>query len=134
MNKHTKDKLSSEQRQKEKRIKNLTYKGVVFSSYFEKEVASYLDQLGIAWERNEKAFPAVMEDGRVLHFVPDFFLPDYNIFCESKGTWWTADKRKKTFLAVEQNNLNFVCIMLKDWKKSKKILRYKIEDKLKECS
>ena len=132
MNKNNRDKLACEHKVLIKREKKLTYKGVTFCSHFEREVAVYLDQINISWQRNEKSFPAIMEDGSEKHFVPDFYLPDYDIFVESKGIWWTKEKRVKTFRAVEQNNLNFVCIMLKDWQKSKKILRYKIEDKINE--
>jgi len=93
---------------------------------FEVEVAQYLDQLNISWERNETLFPANMDDGKIKHYLPDFFLPELNTYVESKGTWWSKDKRIKTYKAVEQNNLNWICIMLSDWQKSKRCLGNKL--------
>ena len=113
---------------KQKREDRLWYKGIKFSSMFEVEVARYLDQLNISWERNEKLFPANMDNGKVLHYLPDFklYINDEIIYLESKGTWWSKDKRIKTYKAVEQNNLNWICIMLSDWQKSKRCLGNKL--------
>lgn len=127
MNKKSQQRLHEEQKYKDKHDKKCWYRGIHFSSVFEVEVATYLDQLNIKWERNEKAFEAIMEDGNVKHYIPDIFLPDYNCFVEIKGIWFSKDKRIKTYKAVEQNNLNWVYILLKEWKKSKRILRYRIE-------
>lgn len=111
---------------KQKREDRLWYKGIKFSSMFEVEVAQYLDQLNVNWERNETLFPANMDDGKIKHYLPDFFLPELNTYVESKGTWWSKEKRIKTYKAVEQNNLNWICIMLADWQKSKRCLGNKL--------
>lgn len=95
---------------------------------FEVEVAQYLDQLKISWERNTILFPAVMDDGKIKHYLPDFklYINDEIVYLEAKGTWWSKDKRIKTYRAVEQNNLNWICIMLSDWQKSKRCLGNKL--------
>lgn len=128
MNKHNHDKQVFEQKKRVKYEKKCWYCGIQFSSIFEVEVAKYLDQLNIKWERNQKLFPATMDDGRVLHYCPDFYLPDLNIYCEAKGVWFTKEKRVKTFKAVQQNNLNWTYILLKEWQKSKRTLRYRIDN------
>ena len=89
---------------KQKREDRLWYKGIKFSSMFEVEVAQYLDQLNINWERNETLFPANMEDGKIKHYLPDFNLYFENkngdkilYILETKGTWWSKEKRIKTY-------------------------------------
>ena len=67
MNKHTRDKQVIEQKKHDKKC---WYKGIQFSSVFEVEVAKYLDQLNIIWERNTTLFPATMDDGKILHYMP----------------------------------------------------------------
>ena len=71
-----------------------------------------------------------MDDGRVLHYLPDFIILDYNkpVYLEVKGIWFTKEKRIKTFLAVEQNNLKWTYILLKEWKQSKRILKNRIDE------
>jgi hypothetical protein len=128
VNKHNHDKLKLEQHKHDKYLKKCWYNGIQFSSIFEVEVAQYLDQLKIKWEKNEKAFPATMEDGRILHYYPDIYLPDFNAYCEVKGIWFSKEKRIKTYLAVEQNNLNWTHILLKEWKQSKHILRSRLDN------
>lgn len=130
MNKHNHDKQVFEQKKRVKYEKKCWYCGIQFSSIFEVEVAKYLDQLNIHWERNEKLFPAVMDDGRTLHYLPDFVILGYDkpIYLEVKGIWFSKQKRIKTYKAVQQNNLQWTHILLKEWKQSKKILRNKIDN------
>ena len=127
MNKKSRDRLRHETNKKKCYYEKCNYKGTQFDSIFEANVAQYLDQVNIVWERNKILFPAVMEDGRVLHYLPDFFLPEHNAYLEVKGLWFCKEKRLKTYLAVEQNNLLWTHILLKEWKQSKRILRNRID-------
>ena len=119
-------KKSKEKKQAE-RLRKLTYRNVVYCSIFEVEVAQYLDTCHLDWERNDKRFPVKM-DNRQYYYLPDFVVhfEEGDIYIESKGIFHSQHKKRKTFLAVEQNNLNWVLIMLKEWKESKRILREKI--------
>ena len=129
MNKKSHIKQKLEQRRESKYESKLWYDGIKFSSLFEVEVAQYLDQLNIQWERNTKLFPATMDSGKVLHYMPDFYICEpYNIYLEVKGIWFSKQKRIKTYKAVEQNNLQWTHILLKEWKQSKKILRHRIDN------
>lgn len=114
---------------KQKREDRLWYKGIKFSSMFEVEVAQYLDQLKISWERNTILFPAVMDDGKIKHYLPDFklYINDEIVYLEAKGIFYTKEKRIKTYSAVEQNNLKWIIIFLKEWQKDKKILKYRLK-------
>lgn len=124
MNKH--DQLLLEKR-KEKNILKRTYKNIVFASFFEKEVAQYLTNCRIEWVRNEKQFPVYI-DGSLHYYIPDFYLPSLNLYIEVKSVFYSSIKRRKTFKAVIDNNLNWIIIYLKEWKISKKILRVKINN------
>lgn len=128
MNKHNHDKQVFEQKKRVKYEKKCWYCGIQFSSIFEVEVAKYLDQLNIKWERNEKAFPALMEDGRILHYIPDFIILGYNkpIYLETKGKFFSSFKKDKTYKAVKDNSLNWIIVFLKEWRESKKCVHYKI--------
>lgn len=108
------------------RLRKLTYRGIVYCSIFEVEVAQYLDTCHLEWERNIKRFPVKM-DNKQYYYLPDFVVhfEEGDVYIESKG-FWKEYKKRKTFLAVKQNNLNWVLIMLKDWKESKRILKEKI--------
>lgn len=128
MNRKAHTKQQFEQRKRDKYESKLWYNGIKFSSLFEIEVVQYLDQLKIPWIKNETLFPATMDDGRVLHYLPDLYIKEpYNVYCEIKGIWFSKEKRIKTYKAVEQNNLPWTYILLKEWKSSKRILRSRIE-------
>lgn len=105
---------------------NKTFKNIIFSSVFEKEVAQYLSSCKICWERNEKKFPTFI-DGSLHHYVPDFYLPDFDLYIEVKGIFHTAAKKRKTFKAVVDNNLRWVIIYMKEWKIRKHILKERID-------
>lgn len=119
-------KKSKEKKQAE-RLRKLTYKNVVYCSIFEVEVAQYLDTCHLDWERNDKRFPVILGN-KTFYYLPDFVIhfDNFDIWVEVKGIWHSSHKRVKTFEAVKQNNLNWVLIMLKEWKESKRILREKI--------
>jgi hypothetical protein len=123
VNKHDKKLL---EKCKEKDILKRTYKNIVFASFFEKEVAQYLTNCRIEWVRNEKQFPVYI-DGSLHYYVPDFYLPALDLYIEVKSIFYSSIKRRKTFKAVVDNNLNWIIIYLKEWKISKKILKERIK-------
>jgi len=125
MNRHIKERLRLDQKQKDLNFRRRTFKGILFDSIFEKEVAQYLTSCGICWERNEKRFPTFV-DGSMHYYVPDFFIPEQDLFLEVKGIWFSTAKKRKTFKAVKDNKLNWIVIMFNEWRKSKRILKEKI--------
>ncbi len=127
MNKHSRNKQLAERHKEKIYQKKLWYKGIKFCSLFEVDVVKYLDQLNIIWIKNEKQFPAIMDDGKILHYLPDLYLPEHDVFLEIKGIWFSEIKKIKTFKAVEQNGLHWTYILLNEWKQSKKILKNKLK-------
>ena len=94
------------------------YKGYYFDSPFEIEVAQRLDELNVTWQRNTKRFYFEF-DGKRSYYIPDFLINDF--YLETKG-YWRDNKKEKTLEAVKQNNLNWKCLMYKDWKRNKIVL------------
>ena len=72
------------------------YKGYRFRSRLEARWAVFFDEMGIKYEYEPEGI--VLSDG--THYLPDFFLPDFNCYFEVKrsgikGTkeGWTAEKK-----------------------------------------
>lgn len=63
---------------------------------YEPRVATCLDKLNITWKYELKAFPLEIND-RKTTYRPDFYLPEYNIWLESKGYW-----RDRSYLKVKE--------------------------------
>jgi hypothetical protein len=72
------------------------YKGVVMDSGAEVKFAKLLDRHGILWIKNTRAFP--WRDGKRKRrwYVPDFYLPDHDLWVEIKGrAYYTNQDRTK---------------------------------------
>ena len=68
---------------------------VSMDSTWEVTMAARLDDLGIAWKRDRKMKLAYKtRGGRKKNYIPDFYLPDYDIYIEVKGYWTDAAKHK----------------------------------------
>lgn len=59
-------------------------------SSWERIVAEKFDSKGIIWKYESKRF--VLSDGR--SYLPDFFLPDFDVWIEVKGLWHQKSKEK----------------------------------------
>ena len=68
---------------------------VSMDSTWEVTMAARLDDLGIVWKRDRKMKLAYKtRGGRKKNYIPDFYLPDYDIYIEVKGYWTDAAKHK----------------------------------------
>lgn len=61
--------------------KKTTYKKIIMRSRFETKIAYFLDCLKIKWEYEPKCF--LLSEG--MYYLPDFFLPELNMWIEAKG-------------------------------------------------
>ena len=80
-----------------KRSDYLTVEGVIVSmdSTWEVACAKRLDDLGIRWIRNPSLKLKYTTRGRrERNYIPDFYLPDLNIYIEVKGYWTDAARHK----------------------------------------
>lgn len=76
------------------------YNGYKFRSRLEAKWAVFFDLAGIKYEYEPEGYK--QEDG--AQYLPDFYLPDANVYAEVKGQWqgWEDDiKRMSKFLTVD---------------------------------
>jgi len=68
---------------------------VSMDSTWEVECAKRLDELGIKWIRNSSLKLKYTTRGRrARNYIPDFYLPDHDIYIEVKGYWTDAARHK----------------------------------------
>jgi len=68
---------------------------VVMDSTWEVACATRLDELGIRWERDPgMKLPYLTRGKRKRNYIPDFYLPDHDMYIEVKGYWTDAAKHK----------------------------------------
>jgi predicted nuclease of restriction endonuclease-like RecB superfamily len=68
---------------------------VSMDSTWEVECAKRLDELGIRWIRNPSMKLKYTTRGRrARNYIPDFYLPDHDVYIEVKGYWTEAARHK----------------------------------------
>ena len=63
-----------------------TYKDKKFISSYEVKVAQELDEHGILWEQPHR-LPYIDANGKTHHYIPDFYLPTYNVYLDPKNDY-----------------------------------------------
>lgn len=70
-------------------------KTVLMDSTWETAMANRLDELNVKWKRDKSIkLKYLSKSGRKRNYIPDFYLPDYDIYIEVKGYWTEAAKHK----------------------------------------
>ena len=88
-----------------KRSDYVTLEGATVSmdSTWEVACAQRLDELGIRWIRNPSIkFKNTTRGRRARNYIPDFYLPDHDVYIEVKGYWTDAAPHKMK--DVQENN------------------------------
>ena len=68
---------------------------VSMDSTWEVMMATRLDELDVAWKRDKNMkLQYKTRGGRKRNYIPDFYLPEYDIYIEVKGYWTDAAKHK----------------------------------------
>ena len=68
---------------------------VSMDSTWEVACARRLDELGIRWIRNSSLKLKYITRGRrARNYIPDFYLPDHDVYIEVKGYWTEAARHK----------------------------------------
>ena len=76
---------------------------VSMDSTWEVACARRLDELGIRWLRNPNLKLKYITRGRrVRNYIPDFYLPDHDLYIEVNGYWTDAARHKME--AVQKMN------------------------------
>lgn len=72
---------------------------VWLDSSYEKRLAVYLDTTKIKWIRNKEKFDYQDESGISRKYIPDFYLPDLDLYIEVKGYSTLRDELKWKFFS-----------------------------------
>ena len=85
-------------------------------------MAERLDELGIKWIRNPSIkLKYLTRSRRVGHYIPDFYLPDHDLYIEVKGYWPAAARHKMK--SVQINN-DVKILILESLDEIKEVDRY----------
>ena len=76
------------------------YKGYRFRSRLEARWAVFFDTLGIAWEYEKEGYDL----GDAGWYLPDFWLPEWNMWVEIKGQTPDKTEEGKLFALIQRNN------------------------------
>lgn len=76
------------------------YNGYKFRSRLEARWAVFFDSLGIRYEYEPEGF--VLSDG--TYYLPDFYLPDFDMWVEVKGKMTNEDEHKITQFRQDHDN------------------------------
>lgn len=101
--------------------KNIEYKpGVILESSFEVRTAVILDSLSIKWDKVRQGY--IWDDnGKTRRYIPDFYLPEYNIFLDPKNDYLIKKDKKKIDSAMALNDIKV--IVLSDTEISEKFIK-----------
>jgi hypothetical protein len=84
-------------------------KNVKLQGTWELDFSKRLDNLNIVWERDHKKNVIYYQiDGIRKKYLPDFYLPEFDLYVEIKGFWFKSkdgrvDDRRKMKLVILQN-------------------------------
>ncbi len=76
------------------------YKGFRFRSRLEARWAVFFDSLGIKWEYEKEGYEKEEHDGKIIRYLPDFFLPE--------SETWVEVKPSETELTKEGEKLGII--------------------------
>jgi len=83
---------------------------VSMDSTWEVACAQRLDELGISWERDPSIKIHYRDKKlRSRNYIPDFYLPEYDIYLEVKGYW--TDRAKWKMRDVMVRNPDKICLL-----------------------
>ena len=83
---------------------------VLMDSTWEVIMATRLDELEIIWERDPNMkLEYRTRGGRKRNYIPDFYLPDLDLYIEVKGYWTDAARHKMK--DIIKRNPGKICIL-----------------------
>lgn len=90
--------------------KNVEYKpGIILESSYEVRTAQILDSLDVEWEKVRRGY--VWDDhGTIRRYIPDFYLPKYNIFLDPKNDYLIKKDQFKIESAMKMNNIKVIIL------------------------
>jgi hypothetical protein len=103
----------------ETNYKRYIYKGIYMDSSWEVKLAEWLDENKIKWIRDRKInFKWTDDNGNTRRYYPDFYLIDYNVYCDPKNKYLQGKDKVKIERAQVENNITVFWGFLEDIKKN----------------
>lgn len=100
--------------QHSKYSKNTEYKpGVILESSYEVRVAEILDRLDIKWEKVRRGY-VWNDQGKTRRYIPDFYLPGYDLFLDPKNDYLIKKDKTKINSAMELNSIRVIVLSDKE--------------------
>lgn len=101
----------------ETNYKKYRYKGIWMDSSWEKELAEWMDKNNILWERDRKHILWwTDENGKKRRYYPDFYLPTYNLYVDTKNPYLMEYDKNKISCVLKENNVQIIVDSLKNVK------------------
>lgn len=101
----------------ETNYKKYKYKNIWMDSSWELNLAKWLDENNIKWERNRKhVFWWTDENNKKRRYYPDFFLLDYNVYLDTKNPYLMECDKNKINNVLKENNIKLLCGNINDIK------------------
>lgn len=93
-----------------KYTKNVEYSpGVILESSFEVRTAEILDKLGVEWIKVRKGY-VWNDNGKTRRYIPDFYLPAYDVFLDPKNDYLIKKDKTKIESAMSLNNIRVIVL------------------------
>lgn len=88
-----------------------TYKGYRFRSRLEARWAVFFDAVGLEWKYEYEGYELKSQKGKRVHYLPDFWLPKFEMFVEVKGVDLTKDEEQKCELLAEESGFAVLAVI-----------------------
>ena len=90
--------------------KNIEYiPGVILESTYEVRTAEILDALNIKWIKVRTGY-IWNDDGKQRRYIPDFYLPEYDLFLDPKNDYLIEKDKRKINSAMEINSITVIVL------------------------
>ena len=89
--------------------KREVYNGVTLDSSYEVAVAKSLDENNVVWERPSHGLKW-FDGEQNRHYLPDFYLPEYDVYLDPKNDFLIGRDEMKIRLASEQNDVRVIVL------------------------
>jgi hypothetical protein len=89
--------------------KRYSFNGVTLHSTYELKVAMSLQEANITWERPSHCL-LWLDETQIRRYLPDFYLPYYNVYLDPKNDFLIKKDARKIKLAEEYNNVKILVL------------------------
>ncbi len=79
---------------------------------WERDAGLKLTEIGIEWRKcaGLDDMLSYVLDGRSRRYLPDFYIPEYDLYLEFKGYWWGDDRRKMDAVLEQHPEVNIAIL------------------------